>query len=98
MMVKEELRRGSEHLERQTLALGDQSRLCIERLGAKLSTLTEIVAANDPERVLSHGYSIVRIGGRAVSNIDQANIGDEAEVSVTGGTMNVKITDICKKS
>ncbi len=98
MMAKEELRRGNEHLERQTLALGDQSRLCIERLGAKLSTFSEIVAANDPERVLSHGYSIVRIGGRAVSNIDQANIGDEAEVSVTGGTMNVKITDICKKS
>ena len=98
MLASESIRRQGEGLDRQSQTLGDFARLGIERQSTRLAALTEVVAANDPKRILSHGYSILRIGGRAISTTEQVKVGEEAEVSLADGTMNVKITDIWKKS
>ncbi len=98
LLSREVIRRQSEWLDRQGDSIREAARLSFERQTTRLEALAGVVAANNPERILSHGYSIIRIGGRAISNTDQVQIGDQAEVSVANGTMNVTITDIWKKS
>ncbi|MBP3426065.1 MAG: exodeoxyribonuclease VII large subunit [Rikenellaceae bacterium] len=98
LLSKEILTRQGERLERYDEGLRSTSAVLMERFASQLDSLAGVVAANDPQRILSHGFSIVRIGGKTLKSVEQAQKGETAEVSLADGTMNVKITDIWKKS
>lgn len=98
MMSREVFMRQGERLERYDEGLRNATAVLVERCAAQLDSLSGVVAANDPERILAHGFSIVRVGGAALRSVTDATIGEVAEVRLADGTMNVKITDIWKKS
>ena len=98
LLCTQMLKRCAEQTELKATQLGEGTARLIEQNSTRLRSLGEVVAAHSPERVLAHGFSIVRVGGKALSSVERAEIGGTAEVSLADGTLNVKITDICKKS
>ena len=59
----------------------------------KLDLWQKYIDASSPERILSLGYSITRINGRAVRSIADVAPGDEVVTSVSGGEFTSKIID-----
>ena len=52
----------------------------------KLDLFQQRIEAASPEHILSLGYSITRLGGKAVRDTSTLNPGDEVETTVAGGT------------
>lgn len=98
LLSREIFTRQGERLTRYDEGLRNASSVLMERFASQLDSFAGVVAANDPQRILSHGFSIVRVGGKALKSVGQVQKGETAEVSLADGTMNVKITDIWKKS
>jgi exonuclease VII large subunit len=97
MHAEDMLSRKGEALERHEQSLRELSAATLQQHSARLEMLAGVAAANDPKRILAHGFSIVRVGGKALTSIDNATCGETAEVTLADGTMNVTITDIWKK-
>ena len=53
----------------------------------RLSMWQGILDAASPERILSLGYSITRVNGKAVRSIDDVAPGDEITTVVAGGEL-----------
>lgn len=97
MYAEDMLSRKAEALERHEQSLRELSATTLQQQASRLEMLAGVAAANDPKRILAHGFSIVRVGGKALTSIDNATCGEMAEVTLADGTMNVTITDIWKK-
>lgn len=70
--------------------------LYIQAQRHRLDLCEKYIAAASPEHILSLGYSITRINGRAVRSIDEVLPGDNVVTSVAGGEFESIIID--KKS
>lgn len=69
------------------------ARILLQRRGDQLTALESTVRASSPERILSHGFAIVRANGHAISSAAQVAIGSTAEIELFKGKIKAKITD-----
>lgn len=80
----EQAKSGTEMLEKQlalyTSAFMQGERKRIELVESKLQSA-------HPDRILRLGFSITRIGGKAVKNADEVKEGDEIETTLASGTL-----------
>ena len=59
----------------------------------KLDVWQGIIDAASPERILSMGYSITRLNGKAVRSLDDVAPGDRVTTSVAGGEFTSTVND-----
>lgn len=67
--------------------------LFMQGMHHKLDLWQKYMDASSPERILSLGYSITRVNGRAVRSIVDVIPGDDVTTTVVGGEFTSKITD-----
>jgi len=60
----------------------------------KISVFENVIKANNPERQLKLGYSIVFLKGKVVRSVGQVGIGDLIEVKMSDGKVGVEVKDI----
>ena len=58
----------------------------------RLELLESSVKGADPYRILGMGYSITRVNGKAVKNVDDVNEGDGLDIFVANGVIKGKVT------
>lgn len=59
----------------------------------RLAALEQAVAARDPQRIMALGFAVVSLGGRAVSDASQVDVGSEVSIRLAKGELKAKITD-----
>ena len=59
----------------------------------RLAALEQAVAARDPQRIMALGFAVVSLGGRAVSDASQVEVGSEVSIRLAKGELKAKITD-----
>ncbi|MBR5845838.1 MAG: exodeoxyribonuclease VII large subunit [Rikenellaceae bacterium] len=59
----------------------------------RLAALEQAVAARDPQRIMALGFAVVSLGGRAVSDASQVDVGSEVSIRLANGELKAKITD-----
>lgn len=59
----------------------------------RLAALEQAVAARDPQRIMALGFAVVSLGGRAVSDVSQVDVGSEVSIRLAKGELKAKITD-----
>ena len=69
----------------------------LERKEAELKVIMSSISANNPLEIMSRGYTKTTVAGKNLVSIKDANVGDEAEIMVTDGSVIAKITDIKEK-
>lgn len=67
--------------------------LFMQGMHHKLDLWQKYMDASSPERILSLGYSITRVNGRAVRSIVDVILGDDITTTVVGGEFTSKIID-----
>lgn len=75
-----------------TIKIGLKSLL--QTIKQKLDNAEAIIYANNPERQLEVGYSIVRINGRVVKSIKTVSLGDSMETALFDGIITSEIKKI----
>jgi exodeoxyribonuclease VII large subunit len=68
----------------------DDAKIQITGLGLRLDSI-------NPRKVLERGYSIVRVGGKAVRSVDDLRNGDGMEISVVDGIIKGTVTGRSKE-
>lgn len=58
----------------------------------RLELLESSVKGADPYRILGMGYSITRVNGKAVKNVDDVNDGDRLDIFVANGVIKGTVT------
>ncbi|MBA3723688.1 MAG: exodeoxyribonuclease VII large subunit [Candidatus Levybacteria bacterium] len=58
-----------------------------------LAHCEQIITLNNPLRLLQHGYSILKNGGKLVKHTEDVTIGDSIQVLVADGIIHSKVTD-----
>ena len=59
----------------------------------RLAAMEQAVAARDPQRIMALGFAVVSLGGRAVSDASQVDVGSEVSIRLAKGELKAKITD-----
>jgi exodeoxyribonuclease VII large subunit len=59
----------------------------------RLAALEQAVAARDPQRIMALGFAVVSLGGCAVSDASQVDVGSEVSIRLAKGELKAKITD-----
>lgn len=59
----------------------------------RLAALEQAVSARDPQRIMALGFAVVSLGGHAVSDASQVEVGAEVSVRLAKGELKAKITD-----
>lgn len=59
----------------------------------RLAALEQAVAARDPQRIMALGFAVLSLGGRAVSDASQVDVGSEVSIRLAKGELKAKITD-----
>jgi exodeoxyribonuclease VII large subunit len=59
----------------------------------RLAALGQAVAARDPQRIMALGFAVGSLGGRAVSDASQVDVGSEVSIRLAKGELKAKITD-----
>ncbi len=59
----------------------------------RLAALEQAVAARDPQRIMALGFAVVSLGGHAVSDASQVDVGSEVSIRLAKGELKAKITD-----
>ena len=62
----------------------------------KISFFENVISANDPERQLKLGYSIVSFGGRIVRSVRQLARGDVVGIKVSDGKIEAEVKNVKK--
>ncbi len=65
----------------------------LQRERERLDSLTAMVDSHSPKHILTKGFSIARINGKAVSTIDDVTIGQRLEVTVSDGTVAAEVVE-----
>lgn len=83
-------------LERQQENLRSLTKGKLQKCRSDLDNMQQIVAANNPQRLLSLGYSITRHAGKVVASQKDVDAGDELTTEMKDGTIIsvVKGTDV----
>ncbi len=85
--VRDRLRAEARHLSSTRERLGVSSRRVLDDAARHLETTRQLLAAYDPVRRLSQGWSIVTTrDGQVVRGLAAVGVGDEVSVRVTDGT------------
>lgn len=82
-----------ERLELLARQSASSAQTSLQHTAEHLSALNGIVQANAPERILAHGFAVVRMRGRALRDAADATIGATAEIQLNKGKINAIITD-----
>ena len=82
-----ETKNTQEYLSRALLRLVDMA-----SFRKQLETLELRIAANDPQHLLKRGYSIVRKKSSVVRKASDAALGNELDVLLASGTLQVRVT------
>ena len=67
--------------------ISSAAHIALRRMESRLETLTAQIEAADPARILKLGYSITRIGGKAVRSSRLLNTGDIIETTLADGNI-----------
>ncbi len=62
----------------------------------ELQRVEQSVSDLNPMRVLQRGYSLTKCGGRVVSSVDDAAVGDMIEVKLSDGALTAEVKEIKK--
>lgn len=65
--------------------------MVLERRAARLDSYSQLLAALSPEATLRRGFSITRIGGRALTDASQAPAGSVVETVLANGSFTSKV-------
>jgi len=68
----------------------------IEKTNNFLGDMEATLKIHNPMHQLKLGYSIVSVGGKIIKNIDQVNVGDQADIRVSDGQMSSEVININK--
>lgn len=74
-------------LAQQRESLENMARGTLQRCHGSLEAIQQVVAANDPRRLLNLGYSITRHNGKVVTSYEEVGAGDELTTEVKYGTV-----------
>lgn len=84
-------------LQASLQAMFSSAQMLISEQLRRLDVCNAALEAASPERILSLGYSIVRVNGRVVRSIDDVVPGDEVSTEVAGGEFTSTVKDKIKK-
>jgi exodeoxyribonuclease VII large subunit len=88
--------------ERSTLSaiekmFADRIKQFIETNRLKIGLLESLVKSHSPEQILKLGYSIVRVNGRVVQNVEMVKKDDNIEIMMYDGVVNAKVENVKSK-
>ena len=96
-----ELKRVYLHIDRERLKLSNTQRVLNDRVGRiieknqlRLDALESVVKNLSPQRVLNMGYSIVRVGGKAVSSVANLAANQEVEIEMSDAEIVANVKQI----
>ena len=69
-------------------SLSHSAETILRRHRDRLETAAQLIAALSPQAVLRRGYSICRVGGKAVTDPSELSTGDVVETRVAGGSFS----------
>lgn len=84
-------------LQASLQAMFSSAQMLISEQLRRLDVCNAALEAASPERILSLGYSIVRVNGRVVRSIDDVVPGDEVSTEVAGGEFTSTVKDKIKR-
>ena len=84
-------------LQASLQAMFSSAQMLISEQQRRLDVCNAALEAASPERILSLGYSIVRVNGRVVRSIDDVVPGDEVSTEVAGGEFTSTVKDKIKR-
>lgn len=70
----------------------------LRNAGNHLENRQTVVNNFSPENIIRLGFSVAHINGRLLTRAEDAHIGDELSLKISGGELKAKITDIAKKN
>jgi exodeoxyribonuclease VII large subunit len=87
--------------KRQTItdskkSIKDLFQASLDKVKEKIKTISKSISANDPNRQLSLGYSIVSSGEEIIRSISQVEEEDEIDIKVSDGTIEGEVKDVKK--
>ena len=89
------------HIDRERLKLSNTQRVLNDRVGRiieknqlRLDALESVVKNLSPQRVLNMGYSIVRVGGKAVSSVANLAANQEVEIELSDAEIVANVKQI----
>lgn len=74
-------------LDHTMKSIASAADVVLRRRGDRLSSLQEMLNALSPEATLRRGYSITRVGGKAITDASQISSGSEIETTLAHGTI-----------
>lgn len=91
-------------VEREAMRLGSAEDMLaksvaelFERQRSRLSMLSEIVDSRSPEHIMRLGFSVARIGGKAITSVQELKAGDVITVSFADGEAHTEVKNIVRK-
>ncbi len=67
------------------------SRQTIKGAKTDLKNMERLVHMADPKQLLKRGFSITRVNGKAITNLDNLSLGDEIETTLLQGTVHSQV-------
>ncbi len=74
-------------LDHTMKSIASATDVVLRRRGDRLNSLQEMLNALSPEATLRRGYSITRVGGKAITDASQIPSGTEIETTLANGTI-----------
>ncbi|HBL39614.1 TPA: exodeoxyribonuclease VII large subunit [Candidatus Uhrbacteria bacterium] len=67
---------------------------CLLRMGESVVHAEQILRQVDPKRVLSRGYSLVKVGGVLIKDTSRLEIGTDVQVQLARGLFSAEVTEL----
>ena len=96
-LISMKLDRLEDNLKQQSSSMLLNIERNLERKEAELKILMSSISSNNPMEIMSRGYTKTTVAGKNLTTVKNINVGDDAEITVTDGTVFAKITDIKEK-
>ena len=90
------LRRLEVRLEGAALRLQSGAARVVESERSRLGRIEAQVEGNNPSRILSLGFAIVRSAGKVLTDTDHLEVGQNVEITLADGTASATITEVKK--
>ena len=90
------LRRLEVRLEGAALRVQSGAARIVESERSRLGRIEAQVEGNNPRRILSLGFAIVRAGGKALTSADTLAVGQTIDITLADGSATAQVTQIDK--
>ena len=92
VFVKDETSR----VDRLSQSLTSNSRIMLQKEQHKLDLMQKSIEAASPERILSMGYSLIKVNGKTLRSVEDVSLGDEITAVVADGELKGVIKEKIK--